>query len=259
MVAGSTFIITRINNTSKTQNEIKLNKTDFDKGTYTDAQITSCNSYSYSLQVVPQAGSAFTAFAPVQIPEEILPTEIGSLVNLDVSKGYFPDRTELRWSTSGGFDNFIIKRAVYGTTNFVQVATVPGSINSDYQTDDAKGTPGVYYTYQVVGAVKCNNTTVFSSQILSGVGFRSPTGNIYGRITYENGQGVDDVAVRLQSNSQVQLGKSIYLNGTPDNYLRLQRTTAPFPDSAFTIEMWIKPDDAKPIQQLLFQRFRQYI
>ncbi|HSU49949.1 MAG TPA: LamG domain-containing protein, partial [Segetibacter sp.] len=255
---GSTFIITRLNNTTYTQNEIRLNKQDFDKGTYNDAQIAVCNSYSYSLQVVPPASSSFTAFAPVQVAGQILPTEIGSLVTLEVSKGYFPDRTELRWSTSGAFDNFIVKRAVYGTTNFVQVATVPGAGTSEYQTDDGKGTPGVYYTYQVIGVVKCNNTNVFSKETLTGIGFRTPTGNIYGRITYDNGQAVEDVAVRLQSSDQVQLGKSIYLNGTTDSYLKLDSTTAPFSDSAFTIEAWIKPDATSPVNQLVFQRNNQY-
>ena len=255
---GATFIITRINNSSKTQSEIRLNKTDFDKGTYTDLQIATCNSYSYTLQIVPQIGSTFTAFAPVQIPNEILPTQIGSLISLEVSKGYFPDRTELRWSSVGGFDNFIIKRAVYGTTNFVQMASVPGSTNTEYQTDDTKGTPGVYYSYQVLGVVKCNNTNVFSNETLSGIGFRSPTGNIYGRITYENGQAVEDVAVRLQSNDQAQLGKSIYLNGTPDSYLQLDSTNTPFSDSAFTIEAWIKPAAANPSNQVLFYRNNQY-
>jgi hypothetical protein len=255
---GSILVITKFNNTAKTQNEIRLSKADFDKGTYTDLQITTCNSYNYSFQVVPPAASKFTAFSPVQAPEEILPTEIGTLVKLDASKGYFPDRTELRWSSSGVFDNFIIKRAAYGSANFVQIATVPGSSNSEYQTDDAKGTPGTYYAYQVIGTIKCNNTTVASKDTLLGIGFRSPTGNIYGRITYENGQAVEDVAVRLQSNDQVQLGKSIYLNGTPESYLKLESTTTPFSDSAFTIEMWIKPDDESPINQTLFFRGNLY-
>jgi hypothetical protein len=254
---GATLVLTRINNTAKTQNEIKLNKQDFDKGAYIDPQISVCNSYNYALQVVPPVASSFTAFAPVQIPGEILPTEIGSLIKLDVSKGYFPDRTELRWSTNGSFDNFIIKRAVYGTNAFVQVASVPGSINSQYQTDDTKGTPGVYYIYQVIGAVKCNNTTVFSNETLTGIGFRSPTGNIYGRITYENGQSVEDVAVRLQSNSQEQLGRSVYLDGSPNSFLQAN-TTVPFSDSAFTIEAWIKPDMAKPINQVIFSGNDQY-
>ena len=256
---GATFIITRLNNTSNTQNQITLTKADFDNGTYTDKQISNCNSYHYSLQVIPDVNTHFNAFDPVQITNEILPTEIGSLIKLEVSKGYFPDRTELRWSAKGSFDNFVIKRAVYGTNNFVQMASVPGSTNSEYQTDDAKGTPGVYYSYQVIGVIKCNNTNVFSNETLAGIGFRSPTGNIYGRVTYENGQAVENVAVRLQSNDQAQLGKSIYLNGTPASYLQLDSTTAPFSDSAFTIEAWIKPNVANPANQVIFYRNNQYV
>lgn len=258
-VPGATFIITRINNTSNTQNQISLSKADFDKGTYTDVQISTCNSYNYSLQVIPEVNTNFNAFAPVQIPNEILRTEIGSLIRLEVSKGYFPDRTELHWLTKGSFDNFIIKRAVYGTNNFVQMASVPGSINSEYQTDDAKGTPGVYYSFQVIGTVKCNNTNVFSNETPVGIGFRSPTGNIYGRVNYENGQAVEDVSVRLQSNDQAQLGKSIYLNGTPASYLQLDITTAPFSDSAFTIEAWIKPNVLNPANQVIFYSNKQYV
>ncbi|MEO6916503.1 MAG: LamG domain-containing protein, partial [Chitinophagaceae bacterium] len=256
---GATLVITRINNSSKTQSEIKLNKAEFDKGAYTDQQIAICNSYNYTLQVVPPTISAFTAYAPIQIATAILPTEIGTLTSLDVSKGYFPDRTELRWSTKGAFDNFIVKRAVYPSTNYVQLTTVPGSTNSDYQTDDNKGTPGVYYTYQVVGVVKCNNTPVYSKETLTGIGFRSPTGNIYGRVTYENGQAVEDVSVRLQSNDQAQLGRSIYLNGTSGSFLKLDSITAPFSDSAFTVEAWIKPNVTNPVDQNIFQRRNQYV
>ena len=256
---GATFVIFRYNNTSNTQSEIRLNKSDFDKGTYTDRQVSICNSYSYSLQVVPSVASSFTAFAPVQATGNVLPLQIGTLVRLEVSKGYFPDRTELRWSSIGAFDNFIIKRALYGSNDFVQVASVPGSANPDYQADDTKGSPGVYYSYQVIGVVKCNNTSIFSNETLAGIGFRSPTGNIYGRITYDNGQAVEDVTVRLQSNSPVQLGKSIYLNGTANSYLQLDSTTAPFSDSSFTVEAWIKPDAASPVNQVIFSRNNQYV
>ncbi len=255
---GASFIITRINNTAKTSSEIKLTKQDFDLGSYTDKLVAICNNYSYTVQVLPPAGAGFATPDPVAATGQVLPTEIGTISNLEVSKGYYPDRTELSWSATGNFDNFIIKRAVYGTNNFVQIALVPGSSVSDYQADDSKGTPGVYYTYQVVGLVKCNGVNVFSNETLSGIGFRSPTGNIYGRITYESGQAVDDAVVRLQSNDAAQLGKSIYLNGSSDSYLKLDNTTVPFSDDAFTIETWIKPGDAQPVNQVLFHRGNQY-
>ena len=168
---GATFIIKRINNTSKTDSEIKLTKQDFDKGTYTDKLVAICNDYSYTLQVLPPPGSNFPLQPPTEVEGHVLPVVIGTLSALEVSKGYFPDRTELSWSASGAFDNFIIKRAVYGTSNFVQIALVPGSSVSNYSADDTKGTAGVYYTYQVVGAVKCNDVNVFSNKPLPTLAF----------------------------------------------------------------------------------------
>ncbi len=218
---GATFLITRANNTTKTSTEIKLTKEDFDKGVYTDNLIAICNSYTYTLQVVPPIVSSFTAKPATKAVGEVLPVEIGTINTLEASKGYFPDRTELRWTAEGQFDNFIIKRAVYGSNNFVQILQVPGSSLTEYQSDDTKGSPGVYYTYQVVGVVKCNNKNVFSNEAPIAIGFRSPTGNIYGRVTYDNGQNVEDVAVRVQSNDAAQTGRSILLNGNADSYLKL--------------------------------------
>src|SRR5690606_27079811 len=135
-------------------------------------------------------------------------------------KGYFPDRTELRWRAQGVFDNYIIKRRIYASgEEFVQIETVQGSASGEVQTDDSKGVPGVYYEYMIVGAVNCNNTYRYSGDTLYAVGFRSPTGNIYGRVTYENGQSVEGVSVRLESNDNAQLGQSVYLNGMPESYL----------------------------------------
>lgn len=228
------------------------------KGQYLDQQISVCNEYTYTLKVVPPTDLGFTAFAATQYPNKILPIEIGTIYGVEVSKGYFPDRTELKWSSKGAFDNFLVKRAVYGTNNYVQVSSVTGGSNSDYQTEDTKGTPGTYYTYQVVGVVKCNNVPVYSKDTLYAVGFRSPTGNIYGRITYENGQAVEDVAVRLQSNDETQLGQSVLLDGTSNSYLTLDSLNTPFPDSAITIEAWIKPTDASPKNQVVLSRGGQY-
>ncbi len=257
-VPGATFIITRINKTLKTKTDIKLTKDDYIKGKYIDDQISICNEYTYTLQILPPVNSAFATPAIVAMPNSILPVQIGSIFGLNVSKGYFSDRTELSWSSQGNFDNFIVKRAVYGTTSFVQLALVAGSTSSDYQTDDSKGTPGVYYTYAIIGVVQCNNKPVYSKDTLYSVGFRSPTGNIYGRVTYENGQAVQNVGVRLESNSTGLLGKSIALDGSSNSYLQLDSLNTLFSDTAFTIETWIKPTDAAPKNQVIFSRAKQY-
>jgi len=253
---GSSFIIRRTNSTSNSQTEFTLNESDYMSGVYDDRQIAICNQYNYSLQVQPP--SNFSAFAAIQLETSILPTESGTISNFMVSKGYFPDRTELTWSAQGSFETFIVKRAVYNTNNFMQLATVPGSSNSSFAIDDSKGTPGVYYTYMVMGTSTCNNQLVYSQDTLYAIGFRSPTGNIYGRVTYENGQAVENVAVRLQSNDQAQLGQSIFLNGNGNSYLVLDSLRTPFVDSALTVEAWIRPIDSIPTNQVLFSRGGQY-
>jgi len=257
-VPGASFVITRTNNTTKTQTTFTLAKADFLKGTYTDNQIAVCNQYAYTLQILPPANSAFATPALVTMPGIILLTQIGSINDLNVSKGYFPDRTEISWSSlQGVFDNFIVKRAVYGSTNFVQLGQVAGGGAGDYEMDDTKGTPGIYYTYQVTGVIQCNNAPAYSDT-LAGVGFRSPTGNIYGRVTYQNGQAVQNVGVRLANSDNSNMGKSILLNGSPKSYLNIDTLNTPFADTAFTFEAWVKPTDAAPINQVLFSSGTQY-
>src|SRR3546814_12155600 len=94
----------------------------------------------------------------------------------------------------------------------------------------------------VVGAVNCGNVTRYSKDTLYAVGFRSPTGTIYGRITYENGQAVENVAVRLESANNSRLGQSVYLNGSSQSFLKVDSLQKPFADSAFTVEAWVRPD-----------------
>jgi hypothetical protein len=256
---GSVLVIRRTNNTSGSQIEFRITDTTvYKSGYYDDTQIAICNQYSYALQIEPPQNTGFNAYSAIALTTRILPTQIGTVSNLAVSKGYFPDHTELTWSCNGTFDRFIVKRAVYGTESFVQLTTVPGATNGDFSVDDSKGTPGVYYTYMVVGAASCNNQVVYSTDTLYAVGFRSPTGNIYGRVTYENGQAVENVAVRLQTNDQMQLGQSVLLSGATNSYLSVPSLKTPFEDSALTVEAWIKPTDALPTNQVLFSGGGQY-
>lgn len=256
---GATFIITRLNRTNNTSTAINLDKEDYYKGQYIDSLITPCNQYYYTLQVKPADNSGFDTYKPFMTTNSVLPVEIGTITNLMASKGYFPDRTTLQWHSKGQFDNYIVKRKVYGSSDdFIQIANIAGSSTSDLQTDDSKGAPGVYYQYMVVGAVNCNNEVKYSQDTLYAIGFRSPTGNIYGRVTYENGQSVENVAVRLQNNDDTRLGQSIYLNGTPASYLSVDSLHRTFEDSAFSIGVWIRPDDAAPANQVIFSRNGQY-
>lgn len=257
---GTTFEIKKSNKTTgAVAATFSLTEEEARSGQYRDENITYCNEFTYSLVV--KLGNGYDSPPEQQVSGRILAVKIGEIKNLSVSKGYFPDRVELHWSSEGVFDNYIVKRKVYGSADdYVQIASVPGSSTSFIRTDDSKGTPGVYYQYMVIGAVKCNNEIRYSKNALYGIGFRAPTGNIYGRVTYENGQAVQNVAVRLESQGDTKRGQSVYLNGNALSFLKIDRLQTRFSDSALTLETWIKPDNlnGSPENQVIFSRENQY-
>src|SRR5690606_22305495 len=93
---GAIFIITRLNRTNNTSTTIQLGKDEYYAGKYTDSFITSCNEYYYTLQVKPADNLGFIAEKPYQTINSVVPTNIGNVTGFTASKGYFPDRTELR-------------------------------------------------------------------------------------------------------------------------------------------------------------------
>ncbi|WP_243699169.1 LamG-like jellyroll fold domain-containing protein [Anseongella ginsenosidimutans] len=254
------FIITRIDLDNGNNTNFNLEEKDYFRGEFTDSLLIPCHRYSYKLQVKPPARLGFLTNEPYQTSNTILPVEIGTISGLIVSKGYFNNRVELQWKSEGGFDNYIIKRKVYGSSGaFTQLSSVAGGLSSaDIVATDQGTSPGIYYEYMVVGVVNCSNTLRYSQDTLYAIGFRAPTGNVYGRVTYENGQAVTGVSVRLESDAGEGRGQSIYLDGSPGSYLRLDSLQVPFSDSAFTIEAWIRPEDEAPENQVIFSREGQY-
>lgn len=97
-----------------------------------------------------------------------MPLEIGTISNLVVSKGYFPDRT---------FDNFIVKRAVYGTNNFVQkgsnVTIYPNPFNTAATISvDMRGLPATAHRVQVSIVDLAGNVVMkMPVKTVSGTGF----------------------------------------------------------------------------------------
>lgn len=249
---GTKFSIKKNNITTNETAVINLTEDQARSGLYVDENISYCKEYRYSIQLT--LGNGYSSPPENDVRGSILAVSIGSISGLTSSKGYFPDRVELRWRSDGGFDNYIVKRKEYGSSDsYIQVASVPATVSPEVDAGDSKAAPGIYYEYIVMGAVSCNNA-VRHSDTLHAVGFRSPTGNIYGKVTYENGQGVEDAIVRLENEENTGLGQSVYLAGDTAGYLRLDSLHAPLSDSAFTIEAWIKPDEAAPGDQVIFSR-----
>lgn len=239
--SGTKAVLTRLNVTSNTTDNIELSKEEFLSGKYVDDMIMVCNEYRYRLTVKP--AEAYGTLPTVAAPESIMPTSIGNLVAFTAGKGYYSDRVELAWSSKGNFERFVINRKEHGApdTDYKQIAVTEGNeAQNDYYYNDVNAVPGVVYDYQIKGQVMCSGNLLESDEVLTDVGFRTPTGDIYGRVTFESGQAVSGAKVSAEATEGSGVpGKSYVFSGasnlTVDNDLLLNDAT-----QAVTLQAWVR-------------------
>lgn len=239
--SGTKAVLTRLNVTSNTTDNIELSKEEFLSGKYVDDMIMVCNEYRYRLTVKP--AEAYGTLPTVAAPESIMPTSIGNLVAFTAGKGYYSDRVELAWSSKGNFERFVINRKEHGApdTDYKQIAVTEGNeAQNDYYYNDVNAVPGVVYDYQINGQVMCSGNLLESDEVLTDVGFRTPTGDIYGRVTFESGQAVSGAKVSAEPTDGSGVpGKSYVFSGasnlTVDNDQLLNDAT-----QAATLQAWVR-------------------
>lgn len=239
--SGTKAVITRINVTTNTTDNIELSKEEFLSGKYVDDMIMICNEYRYRLTVKPT--EAYGTLPTVAAPESIMPTSIGNLVAFTAGKGYYSDRVELAWSSKGNFERFVINRKEHGApdTDYKQIAVTEGNeAQNDYYYNDVNAIPGIVYDYSIRGQVMCSGKLIESDEKLTDVGFRTPTGDIYGRVTFESGQAVSGAKVSAEPTEGSGVpGKSYVFTGasnlTVDNDQLLNDAT-----QAVTLQAWVR-------------------
>ena len=239
--SGTKAVLTRLNVTSNTTDNIELSKEEFLSGKYVDDMIMVCNEYRYRLTVKP--AEAYGTLPTVAAPESIMPISIGNLVAFTAGKGYYSDRIELAWSSKGNFERFVINRKEHGApdTDYKQIAVTEGNeAQNDYYYNDVNAVPGVVYDYQIKGQVMCSGNLLESDEVLTDVGFRTPTGDIYGRVTFESGQAVSGAKVSAEPTDGSGVpGKSYVFTGasnlTVDNDQLLNDAT-----QAVTLQAWVR-------------------
>lgn len=239
--SGTKAVITRINVTTNTTDNIELSKEEFLSGKYVDDMIMVCNEYRYRLTVKPT--EAYGTLPTVAAPESIMPTSIGNLVVFTAGKGYYSDRVELAWSSKGNFERFVINRKEHGApdADYKQIAVTEGNeAQNDYYYNDVNAIPGIVYDYRIRGQVMCSGKLIESDEKLTDVGFRTPTGDIYGRVTFESGQAVSGAKVSAEPTEGSGVpGKSYVFSGasnlTVDNDQLLNDAT-----QAVTLQAWVR-------------------
>jgi hypothetical protein len=241
---GSEFTIKRVNLTNNTEATILSTKDSarVRSGIFNDDMITTCNQYRYKLEIVP-ANNNYTHHGE-KVTDIIEPIEIGNLVSFSADKSYNPDKVVLDWVSDGNFNEFVIKRKVYGSPNstYQQIKTVAGSaVSTVYQTEDAQGDPGVIYEYSVVGVVSCVGSA-FTSNVLTDIGFRRPVGITTGRVTYGTGtavQGVKVTAETLNPEDEVNAYKSISI--ASNGNMTVSHAQNIIDSTGFTFQAWVRP------------------
>ena len=238
---NSVFRIVAHNKTTGQKSNIAdLNLEDARKGVYYDEALLPCNKMNYSMQLILPHGTNFTQPIPIMAKGDVLTAEIGKISGLEVSKGYFSDRVDLKWKVDGGFDAFRIRRVEYsldGSKDTITIDNINSTASEVMLASDTKGNPGVYYRYIVDGMVVCDKVPVYSN-VLSSIGFRSPTGSIYGQLTYEDGQAVPFADVLIRSDQPLG-GQSMHFDGK-DDYLQVNKNIDL--KDEFTLQAYIYPE-----------------
>ena len=253
--SGSKVVLSRINLTTSGSEDISLTKDDFNSKTYTDRLIRYCNEYQYKLSVVPN--ESYGSLTPAYTPNTITPSTIGTIKNVIASKGYYSDRVEINWETEGGFDEFSINRKPYGSpdSEYKQVATVSGSeVQNQYIVKDDIGVPGVIYEYQVKGLINCAGSILEGNQDpgdppITDVGFRTPTGDIYGRVTYEDGSAVEGVEINVTTEVSIDSKALLFASGvtaTVDSVSFLKTNT-----DVLSLQAWVQPTATTGSQKII--------
>ncbi|MGM9804814.1 MAG: LamG-like jellyroll fold domain-containing protein [Muribaculaceae bacterium] len=245
--SGTQVQITRLNETTGTSFTFSVPEDSVANCSYTEKLKTSCDVYSYQIAVIP-GSNEFSQQGMQQVAtkddQAIFIAEVGEVTSVIASKGYYSDHVEIEWTCNEyPIDVFSIRVREYGTDEeFRQIDQVQANLASrEYSYTDIKSIPGVIYEYQILAVTKCGTQTVSKPFSKNEIGFRTPTGDIYGRVTFESGQAVPDVEVRAEVSDGTGItGKAYRLGGSDklvvDNGEVMKDATIA------TIEAWVKPE-----------------
>ncbi len=204
-----------------------------DTTSFTVTGIQACVPYTFTLKVKydgKEVNSTLKKSVTIVNPN----AEDGTILSLDVSKGYYKGRTSIVWTLDEGTQNFAyfnLGRKARNSSEQVweNIATVEYlNMNSQYRYDDQSGESGVYYDYKVDGIQTCKDSSgrevASPSSTLMDIGFSQPYGVVSGSVTYGSSkQAVKDVCVYAQGGSAM-VNRALHFDGT-------SKTTAVIKDS----------------------------
>lgn len=218
---------------------------------YTDFDISACVNYTYTVRArnnCQPGGVPSTVSITTRIFPDISTSFNNTTNKLKCSKGYFSNMVQLEWATPNIdlIDQYRIYRKVYGASgDSVLVGTATKGSGAYY---DNTAVSGVLYRYTLIGVMYCAGFTRYSN-VSDDLGFRSASGTVSGRISYQGGFALKNAKVMVTPASSAQLGASILLSGT--GQLSVPSSATLSFTNGITTENWFKPNATSGTQNLV--------
>ncbi|BDD04238.1 LamG-like jellyroll fold domain-containing protein [Aureibacter tunicatorum] len=162
--------------------------------------------------------------------------------SLFVSKGYFSDRVFLRWNPVANIDNITGYKIFRKELGSLEDSVIVKNLSKDdLDWEDEFANSGVLYKY-TVHAIGVHESQAAYMTYIEGIGYRTTSATITGRIAYEGGQAVKGVTVLAESEADFS-GTSLSFDGNDfllhDSLDILQST-----QSSLTVEAWMDLDES---------------
>ena len=203
------------------------------------------NSNQYSIQVglpylgITESSERTTTPLDIRFPWDILYFyDTFSEESFTVSKGYFTDKVKINWAIRANQDlisGFYIHRRELGEANYTRIASL-SSFTTEYEDKYIEG--AALYEYKVE-ALGVSETPEKYQTFIEGIGFRSPSGIVTGRVTYEGGNPVKDAVISASSDTGTPYSSSgIHIQD--NSSLKINRLKEGI-ENHITLQAWVMP------------------
>ncbi|MDR1594090.1 MAG: LamG domain-containing protein, partial [Prevotellaceae bacterium] len=238
--------VTRVS--TGTSTEINIPKDSIDKGGYHTSSVNGVeNCVPQRYELILQYGSLPAITYIVSNSYLYQRTGKREFESIIVSKGYYADKNNIKWTLKKDYDEFdrfrlMRKEADQSDDGYVIVgeefAHTRGKLQ--YETDDRAINAGVYYIYKIDGVHQCSDNIESLSSPVS-IGFSQPYGSVSGRVTYTGSQAVKDVEIKVSTDNALNSNRELEFDSAlSDSYLSIPAGTKLFNSDGFSFEAWLK-------------------
>lgn len=219
---------------------------------FTDIDLLNCSEYAY---VVAVKSKCFNEQRSEEIPLPIaLNPNLNQFQEFTASKGFYPDRVVLSWNYTGtsSVSKFIIYRRELAYSNAFQEVDHIDAPAENWSDKDIES--GQLYEYAII-ALDCDLYKNFRPEfetVYKATGFSSEFGVINGKVTFQEGNAVQNVRITALPSNDIAQGNSIDLKeGTFTTSLLDKQGNNWLPSDQWSMGFWINPRDTLSGQSLL--------